>query len=102
MSILSEFKGDLRKSLYGQHMALEVILKAVTQFMKNPNPPKPLVLSLHGPTGVGKTYVTKIIARNIYEMGEKSKHIHTFIASYHFYNNNELTIHKVSHALFIF
>ncbi|XP_073731813.1 torsin-1A-like [Misgurnus anguillicaudatus] len=79
-----EFKKDLRKSLYGQHIALEAIHKSVSGFMKDPNPSKPLVLSLHGSTGVGKTYVTKIIARNIYEMGEKSKHVHTFIATYHF------------------
>ncbi|XP_056588508.1 torsin-1A-like [Triplophysa dalaica] len=89
-----EFMEDLRKSLFGQHIALETILKAVTWFMKNPDPPKPLALSLHGPTGVGKSYVMKIIARNIYEMGEKSKHIHTFIASYHFYNNSEVAIYK--------
>ncbi|XP_073731812.1 torsin-1A [Misgurnus anguillicaudatus] len=81
-----EFKEDLRKSLYGQHIALETIHKSVSWFMKDPNPSKPLVLSLHGPTGVGKTHVTKIIARNIYEMGEKSKHVHKFIASYHFPN----------------
>ncbi|KAA0706661.1 Torsin-1A Dystonia 1 protein [Triplophysa tibetana] len=90
-----EFKEDLWKSLYGQDIALETILKAVTWFMKNPDPPKPLVLSLHGPTGVGKSYVVKIIARNIYEMGEKSKHFHTFIASYHFYNKSEVAIYKV-------
>ncbi|XP_057219206.1 torsin-1B-like [Triplophysa rosa] len=78
------FGKDLRKSLYGQHIALETILKAVSGFMKDSNPPKPLVLSLHGPSGVGKTYVTKIIARNIYEMGEMSKHVHTFITTYHF------------------
>ncbi|XP_055044501.2 torsin-1A-like [Misgurnus anguillicaudatus] len=79
-----EFEDDLRKSLYGQHIAVELILEAVFWFMKTPNPSKPLVLSLHGSTGVGKTYVTKIIARNIYEMGEMSKHVHTFIATYHF------------------
>ncbi|XP_057175728.1 torsin-1A-like [Triplophysa rosa] len=80
----NEFKEDLRKSLYGQHIALETIVKSVTWFMKDPNPPKPLVLSLHGPTGVGKSYVTEIIARNIYQMGERSKHVHTFIATNHF------------------
>ncbi|XP_065141334.1 torsin-1A-like isoform X1 [Paramisgurnus dabryanus] len=79
-----EFGKDLRNSLYGQDIALKMIQKSVSWFIKDSNPSKPLVLSLHGPTGVGKTYVTKIIARNIYEMGEKSQHVHTFIATYHF------------------
>lgn len=101
MSLLSEFEKDLKKSLYGQHIALEAILKAVTWFMRDPDPPKPLVLSLHGPTGVGKTHVTKIIARNIYEMGEKSKHVHTFITSYDFPHKTESAMYEVSHALYI-
>ncbi|XP_057219204.1 torsin-1A-like isoform X2 [Triplophysa rosa] len=88
------FEKDLRKSLYGQHIALEAILKAVTWFMKDPDPPKPLVLSLHGPTGVGKTHVTKIIARNIYEMGEKSKHVHTLISSYDFPHKSESAVYE--------
>ncbi|KAA0706421.1 Torsin-1A Dystonia 1 protein [Triplophysa tibetana] len=85
-----EFKKDLRKSLYGQHIASKKILKAVSGFMKDPNPPKPLVLSLHGPSGVGKTYVTKIIARNIYQMGQESKHVHTFSATYHFPHKKQM------------
>ncbi|XP_056589592.1 torsin-1A-like [Triplophysa dalaica] len=75
---------DLRKSLYGQRIASETILNAVTWFMKDPDPPKPRVLSLLGPTGVGRTYIMKIIARNIYEKGENSKHVHTLIATYQF------------------
>ncbi|XP_057175561.1 torsin-1A-like isoform X2 [Triplophysa rosa] len=59
----TDFEKDLRMSLYGQNIALNTILKAVTWLMKDPDPPKPLVLSLHGPTGVGKTYITKIIAQ---------------------------------------
>ncbi|XP_056589474.1 torsin-1A-like [Triplophysa dalaica] len=98
----TEFAKDLRKSLYGQHIALETILKAVTWFMKHPNPPKPLVLSLHGPTGVGKTYITKIIARNIYEKGENSKHVHTFIATFHFVHKIELPKHEAQLKAWIY
>lgn len=36
---------DLRKSLYGQNIALETVLNAVTWFMKDPDPPKQQVLS---------------------------------------------------------
>nr|XP_055044496.1 torsin-1A-like [Misgurnus anguillicaudatus] len=77
-------KKDLNKNLYGQHIVSEVVLKSVSKFMTDPNPNKPLVLSFHGTTGVGKNHVAKIIARNIYEKGEQSKHFITFISEHHF------------------
>ncbi|XP_051961157.1 torsin-1A-like [Xyrauchen texanus] len=75
---------DLRRSLYGQHIASEVILKAVSSFMTDSNPNKPLVLSFHGTSGVGKNHVAKIIAKNIYKKGEESTHVSTFISELDF------------------
>ncbi|XP_067227782.1 torsin-1A-like [Chanodichthys erythropterus] len=75
---------DLRDSLFGQHIASDVVLKAVTSCMTDKNPNKPLVLSFHGTTGVGKNHVAKIIARNIYEKGEGSNHVHMYISQHHF------------------
>ncbi|XP_026055385.1 torsin-1A-like [Carassius auratus] len=79
-----DLENDLRKSLFGQHIAVDTVLKAVSWFMRETDPPKALVLSIHGQTGVGKNYITKIIARNIYKLGLKSNHVHTFISGYHF------------------
>ncbi|XP_051515614.1 torsin-1A-like [Myxocyprinus asiaticus] len=110
-----ELKKDLRKSLYGQHIAMKTIQKAVSCFMKDSNPTKPLVLSFHGPPGVGKSYVTKIIARNIYKKGEKSKHVHTFMTDYYFPHKDRARIYQTQlrewihgnvscfpHSMFIF
>ncbi|XP_067227404.1 torsin-1A-like [Chanodichthys erythropterus] len=77
-------EADLRDSLFGQHIASDVVLKSVTSFMTDSKPNKPLVLSFHGTAGVGKNHVAKIIARNIYEKGENSKHVHTYISEHHF------------------
>ncbi|XP_067303281.1 torsin-1A-like [Pseudorasbora parva] len=77
-------KADLRDSLYGQHIASDIVLKAVSSFMTDSKPNKPLVLSFHGTSGVGKNHVTKIIARNVYKKGENSKHVHTYISEHHF------------------
>ncbi|XP_058619130.1 torsin-1A-like isoform X2 [Onychostoma macrolepis] len=77
---------DLRDSLFGQHIVSDVVLKAVSSFMTDKNPNKPLVLSLHGSTGTGKNHVAKIIARNIYKKGENCKHVHTYISEYNFPN----------------
>ncbi|KAF5928141.1 hypothetical protein HPG69_011104 [Diceros bicornis minor] len=69
---------DLDSKLFGQHLAKKVILNAVSGFISNPKPKKPLTLSLHGWTGTGKNFVSKIIAENIYEGGLNSDYVHLF------------------------
>ncbi|XP_016354255.1 torsin-1A-like isoform X2 [Sinocyclocheilus anshuiensis] len=75
---------DLRENFFGQHIASNVIRRAVSSFMTDSNPNKPLALSFHGTSGTGKNHAAKIIARNVYEKGEDSKHVHTFISEHHF------------------
>uniref|UniRef100_A0A672KBR1 Torsin family 1 n=1 Tax=Sinocyclocheilus grahami TaxID=75366 RepID=A0A672KBR1_SINGR len=88
-------KNDLNMKLYGQHVAAQVILKAVTGFMNNENPKKPLVLSLHGWTGTGKNFVSQIIAENIYEKGMTSNFVHLFTATAHFPHEAHIDTYKV-------
>ncbi|XP_016325724.1 torsin-1A-like isoform X1 [Sinocyclocheilus anshuiensis] len=87
-------KNDLNTKLYGQHVAAQVILKAVTGFMNNKNPKKPLVLSLHGWTGTGKNFVSQIIAENIYEKGMTSNFVHLFAATAHFPHEAHIDTYK--------
>uniref|UniRef100_A0A8C7WU07 Torsin family 1 n=1 Tax=Oryzias sinensis TaxID=183150 RepID=A0A8C7WU07_9TELE len=72
---------DLENKLFGQHLASRIILKAVSEFMSNDNPKKPLVLSLHGPSGTGKNFVSQLIAENIYKEGMSSKFVHVFTST---------------------
>lgn len=83
-------KSDLGQALFGQHIVSDVVLKAVSSFMADSNPNKPLVLSFHGTAGTGKNHVSKIIARNLYTKGENSKHVHTFI-----YDNQDPNAYSV-------
>ncbi|XP_030063713.1 torsin-1A [Microcaecilia unicolor] len=85
---------DLQNKLFGQHLAKEVILKAMTGFMSNQNTKKPLVLSLHGWTGTGKNFISKIISENIYEKGLNSKYVHLFVSTIHFQHDNLLNLYK--------
>uniref|UniRef100_A0A8D0DF21 Torsin family 1 n=1 Tax=Sander lucioperca TaxID=283035 RepID=A0A8D0DF21_SANLU len=71
------FKVDLESKLFGQHIASRVILKAVNGFMRDDNPKKPLVLSLHGRSGIGKNVVSRLIAAHIYKKGMDSSFVHT-------------------------
>ena len=40
----------------------------VCDHLSNPRPRKPLVVSIHGPPGVGKTYFHKLLAETLYNM----------------------------------
>ncbi|KAI1887923.1 hypothetical protein AGOR_G00195480 [Albula goreensis] len=86
---------DLRKRVFGQHAATDIVLRAVSQFMADPEPPKPLVLSFHGPTGTGKSLVAQLIARNIYEQGDRSSHVHALNPTQHFPLNTQVEAYKV-------
>ncbi|XP_058380253.1 torsin-1A isoform X2 [Diceros bicornis minor] len=92
---------DLDSKLFGQHLAKKVILNAVSGFISNPKPKKPLTLSLHGWTGTGKNFVSKIIAENIYEGGLNSDYVHLFVATLHFPHASNITLYKDQLQLWI-
>uniref|UniRef100_A0A8C2QHB2 Torsin family 2 member A n=1 Tax=Cricetulus griseus TaxID=10029 RepID=A0A8C2QHB2_CRIGR len=48
---------DLAQHLAGQHLAKALVVKSLKAFVQELAPSKPLVLSLHGWTGTGKSYV---------------------------------------------
>ncbi|GCB69303.1 hypothetical protein scyTo_0001028 [Scyliorhinus torazame] len=77
-------EADLRRELFGQHIAIDVIPKAFEVFLSNKDSRKPLTISLHGWTGIGKNFVSKIIAKNLYKNGMDSKYVHQFVTGYHF------------------
>ncbi|XP_046577459.1 torsin-4A-like [Haliotis rubra] len=62
---VSDLKRDLRSKVYGQHLATEIIPDLINRYlteMHQRSSQKPLVISLHGWTGVGKNYVSKIVS----------------------------------------
>ncbi|XP_063001064.1 torsin-1B [Elgaria multicarinata webbii] len=85
---------ELNARLFGQHLAQEVALKAVTGFVHNPSPKKPLTLSLHGWAGTGKNFVSQIVAENIHKKGLKSKFVHLFLSTLHFPHNHQIKLYK--------
>ncbi|XP_056612833.1 torsin-1A-like isoform X2 [Triplophysa dalaica] len=85
---------DLNENLHGQHIVSKVVLRAVSSFMTDSNPNKPLVLSFHGTAGVGKNHVSKIIARNIYKLGDKSEHFIMFVSQHHFPHKDKVDMYS--------
>ncbi|XP_063792532.1 torsin-1A-like [Pseudophryne corroboree] len=86
---------DLNTKLFEQHLAHEIIFKALTGFLSNESPEKPLALSMHGWSGIGKSHVAKIIVKNIYKLGMESKLVHLFLPELHFPNKNLISKYKV-------
>lgn len=83
------------KRLFGQHLVSKVVVKAVKGFLNNSNVKKPLTLSLHGWTGTGKNFVSKIVAESIYKRGLQSKYVHQFVATLHFPHAHNINHYKV-------
>uniref|UniRef100_A0A8C5R936 Torsin n=1 Tax=Leptobrachium leishanense TaxID=445787 RepID=A0A8C5R936_9ANUR len=87
-------ESDLEKKLFGQHLAHDMVLRTVTGFMRHANPGKPLALSFHGWTGIGKNFITSIIADNLYTPGMDSKSVHLFISMLHFPHASQIALYK--------
>ncbi|XP_010014031.1 PREDICTED: torsin-3A, partial [Nestor notabilis] len=75
---------DLNGQLHGQHLAKEVVIRAVQGFLQSPQPEKALVLSFHGWAGTGKNFVARMVASHLYRDGLKSKCVRLFISLFHF------------------
>lgn len=56
----------LESQVVGQGLALKQLCDAVCDHVTDDNPSKPLVLSVHGPPGVGKSMVHQLAAKALY------------------------------------
>ncbi|XP_077377951.1 prosalusin isoform X2 [Festucalex cinctus] len=79
-----ELEWDLYKNVYGQHLAQEVLSEEVARFVADKAPKRPLVLSLHGSSGTGKTLVVGMLVRHLYGSAMSSPFVHQFIPTLHF------------------
>lgn len=65
--------------IFGQHIAIDVVSKALTYHYNNlEKSSKPLVMSFQGTSGIGKTSVSNVMKRAIYKKGMDSKFVHKF------------------------
>eukprot|EP00878_Enallax_costatus_P027083 GHUV01029127.1.p1 GENE.GHUV01029127.1~~GHUV01029127.1.p1 ORF type:complete len:315 (+),score=79.44 GHUV01029127.1:352-1296(+) len=56
----------LPREVIGQELALGQLTDVICHHLAQKNPKKPLVISVHGPPGVGKTYTHWWLARSLY------------------------------------
>ena len=70
-----EFSLSLKSDLFGQFIVQKSVPILVEAHLNNRSPHKPLVLSFHGSPGTGKTWVSKLLAQNLYAKGYNSKFV---------------------------
>ncbi|NXC10085.1 TOR3A protein, partial [Orthonyx spaldingii] len=112
---ITGLEADLNGQLHGQHLAKEVVVRAVQGFLQSPRPRKALVLSFHGWSGTGKNFVARMVASHLYRDGLKSECVWVFVSLLHFPHHNYVdsykaqlqrqvreTLQRCRQALFIF
>ena len=83
------------RKLFGQDLVIDVLVNIITAHVNNPSPPKPLVLSFHGPTGVGKTHVSNIIVDHLFSKKLESAFFRKFSSTVNFKLAAEADNYKV-------
>ncbi|XP_076446052.1 torsin-1A-like isoform X2 [Babylonia areolata] len=91
-----ELERELEKRLYGQHLVKRAVRSHIKGHVRSISlpPSKPLVLSLHGPTGTGKNHVSRLIAEGLYKEGMKSENVHLISVPAKFPHQHRLTEYK--------
>lgn len=85
---------QLSKNLFGQHIVLKQLIPALEgHFSDKSISKKPLVISFHGTTGTGKTFVGNHIANSLYAKGLKSRSVHKYFGRSNFTIENNATFY---------
>ncbi|XP_053551382.1 prosalusin [Bombina bombina] len=85
---------DFARNVFGQHLARELLVKALTDFLETEEPSKPLVLSFHGWSGTGKTLVSSLLVNHLFRDGSRSPHVHRFSPILHFPHIDRIKSYK--------
>ena len=85
----------LRTELYGQHIAQKLVTSALKNHFNKQVLRKPLVLSFHGWTGIGKNFVSNIITEHLFKRKTESPFVHKFIIPLHFPHESEVENYNV-------
>lgn len=85
----------MARNLVGQPLVRQQVMKGLREFLEKQNPVKPLVMSFHGSTGTGKTYVSSMLIRYLFQGGLQSPYVHQFSPIVHFPHAEQIEQYKV-------
>lgn len=91
---ISGIGAALKAELYGQHIAQKIISSALKNHFNKKDVRKPLVMSFHGWTGIGKNFVSNIITEHLFKRKTHSPFVHKFIIPLNFPHKSEVEIYN--------
>ena len=96
---VSDLRRRLREVVHGQHLVTDVLPRVIGNHLRDKQPRKPLVISLHGTTGVGKNYVSRVVAESLYKRGMESRFVHLYMGSMDFPHADPASVQRYSDEL---
>lgn len=84
----------LKDRLFGQHLVRDGLVREIYLHLDKPNPDEPLIISLHGSPGSGKSFTATLVAQALYHNGVSSSFVKFFTASYHFPDPKQIDKYK--------
>ncbi|CAF1209395.1 unnamed protein product [Adineta steineri] len=84
----------MKDELMGQPLAHNLIHTSIKAHINAKNPPRALVFLLHGSTGTGKNFISKLIVESLYKKGYKSGYVRLYVASRDFMHDDEHSIQE--------
>ncbi|CAG9822331.1 unnamed protein product [Phaedon cochleariae] len=91
---IENLRKKIKRQIYGQPLISTVVDALNSHWNMQYKPTKALVMSFHGWTGSGKTYVSNLIAESMFERGTKSQYFHHFHGRKQFTLENKETEYK--------
>ncbi|XP_007434513.1 prosalusin, partial [Python bivittatus] len=91
---LTGLECDLALRLVGQPLARQLVVRGLREFVQDPDPAKPLVLSFHGWTGTGKTFLSSLLVQHLFRTGLQTAYVHRFSPLVHFPHAEHLEQYK--------
>eukprot|EP00058_Branchiostoma_floridae_P003271 XP_002588759.1 hypothetical protein BRAFLDRAFT_125633 [Branchiostoma floridae] len=89
---ISALEEELNQRLFGQHIAKRVVIEAMSGHLAGTHGSTPLVMSFVGPSGVGKTFLSRLLSRFLSQScGVK---VHEFIIPHHFPHPEEAQLYR--------
>lgn len=85
--------------LFGQHLAHSTIAGAIQGHVNAANPPKALVLSLHGPAGTGKNHISRLLVDSLFAYGLESSFVSVGLSTKDYPHHDEVSIKQYKEKL---
>lgn len=101
-----KFEHNLRalldRKLFAQPLLNQILPTAIHSHINKKYPSSPLVISLHGWTGSGKTYTSQMVAETLFPKGLKSIFVKKLTPAVMFPNPNQVDFYKVGDSVISF